>query len=220
MAKLYFTFLILFLSFSSTKAVDVSVDEGNVKFNHGKYNAVQVKIVGVQEKDVIKAWSKKMKKLKGKVKSSRHQVEGIGVMYYDINHYPGNFYAKSNQEGSYVEFAVAVDLDGEYVSSESNMKAYSALENFLIEFSKEVIRAQVQKELEEAEKVLKKQQKQMEKLKKKKEKLKEDIVGWKEDVKVAESEIIQNDNDQKKQVDVIINQQEKIEEIKKKQSKI
>jgi len=220
MSKLYFAFLILCLSFSSTKAIDVAVDEGYVKFNHGKYNAVQVKIVGVQEKYVIKAWSKKMKKLKGKVKSSRHQVEGIGVMYYDIHHYPGNFYAKSKQEGSYVEFAVAVDLDGEYVSSEKRMKAYKALEQFLIEFSKDVIRAQVQKELEEAEKVLKKQQKQMEKLKKKKVKLKENIVGWKEDVKVAESEIIQNDTDQKKQVDVIINQQEKIEEIKKKQSKI
>lgn len=220
MSKFYFSILVLFFSFSSAKAVDVAVEEISVKFNHGRYNAVQVTIIGVQEKDVLKAWSKKMKKLKGKVKSTRHEVVGLGAIYYDIHHYPGNFYAKSKQEGGHVEFAVAVDLDAKYIESSDNMKAYAALEQLLIEFSKDVIRAQVQKELEAAEKALKKQQKAMEKLKKKKVKLKENIVGWKEDVKVAEGEVIQNDIDQKTQVDVIIKQQEKVEEIKKKQSEI
>ncbi|MFT6717592.1 MAG: 3-methyladenine DNA glycosylase AlkD [Saprospiraceae bacterium] len=220
MSKLYFTLIILFFSFSNTKAIDVDVKEGYMKFTHGKYNSLQVKIVGVQEKDVLKAWSKKMKKLKGKVKSSRHQVEGLGVMYYDIHHYPGNFYAKSKQNGAYVEFAVAVDLDGDYISSSDNMKAYSALKQFLIEFSKDVIRAQVKNELEAAQKALKKQQKEMEKLKKKKLRLKEHIVAWKEEIKLAENELIINDTDQKKQVDVIIKQQEKVEIIKKKQSEI
>ena len=220
MSKFYFLILVLFISFSNVKAIDVAVEEISVKFNHGRYNAVQVKIVGVQEKDVLKAWARKMKKLKGKVKSTRHEVVGLGAIYYDIHHYPGNFYGKSKQELGHVEFAVAVDLDGKYVESSNNMKGYAALEQLLIEFSKEVIRAQVQNELETAEKALKKQQKAIEKLKKEKLKLKENIVGWKQEVKVAEGEVIQKDIDQKIQVDVIIKQQAKVAEIKKKQSEI
>jgi len=220
MNKIYFTFLILLVSISSSQAVDILVTESLVKFGHGKYNAVQVKIPGVLEKGVLKAWVKKMKDLKGKIKTSRHGVEAEGATYFDINHYPGNFYAKTEQVGSVVELSVAVDIDGKYIKSADNMKAYNGLKSFMVEFSKDVIRAQVQRELLAAEKLLKKQQKEMEKLKKKKLKLKEDVVGWQEDIKVAEDEIIQNDLSQKTQVDVIIRQQQEVEAIKKKQLEI
>lgn len=220
MSKFYLAFLIVFSSFSSSYAIDISVREGIVKFKHGRFNALQVKIIGVQEKDVLKAWSKKMKKLKGKVKSARHGSEALGAVLFEVHHYPVNLYAQSKQNDTYVEFSVAVDLEGKYVESSENMKACSAMEKFLIDFSKDVIKAQVQSELDAAQKSLKQEQKKMEKLKKKTVRLNANIVGWKTDLKIAESEVIQNSIDQKNQVDIIIKQQEKIEIIKNKQLEI
>jgi hypothetical protein len=220
MNKIYFLFLIVLVSVSTVKAVDIVVTESKVKFSHGKFNAVQVQIPGVLEKDVLKAWANKMKDLKGKIKTSRHGVEAAGATYFDINHYPGNFYAETKLVGGIVELSVAVDLDGKYIKSSDNMKAYNGLKSFMVEFSKGLIREQVQKELAAAEKLLKKQQKALEKLKKKKLNLKEDVVGCQEDIKLAENEIIQNDLSQKNQVDVIIRQQQEVEAIKKKQLEI
>lgn len=220
MIRYFFTSL-LFLCFMSTvKAVDIPVSETFVKFDHGKHNALQVAISGVQEKNVIKAWAKKMKDLKGVVKQGRHEVEAMGAIYYDIHHYPGNFYAKSKENDGVVIFSVAVDLEGKYIESSDNKQGYEALKQFLIKFSKEAIRAQVENDLNEAEKALKKQQKELAKLKRKKVKLKEHIIGWKQDIKQAESDTIQNNLNQKKQVDLIQNQEHEIENIKKKQAEI
>lgn len=220
MNKLFLVSCCLFLPFFTSFAVTIKVEEKIVKYSNGKHNALQVNIMGVEEKEVLKAWAKKMKSMKGKVEKKRHEVIGMGAIYYDVHHYPGNYYGRTKQHETHVAFSVAVDLEGKFVSSSSNSKAYAALEVMIISFSKEVIRNQVQKEKQEAEKQLSAQEKELQKLKKKNEKLHQHIEKWKSSIKLAESELIENESDQKKQVQVIIDQQEKVNSIRKKESEI
>lgn len=220
MKKVILPLLLLFLSLTSAQAITLKVKEGSVKFDHGTFNALTVEILGVQEKEVNKAWAKKMKDYKGKVDKNKHGVVAEGVTYVGVHEYQANYYSKTKEKDGTVTFSVSVDLGGAYLTSSEHSSSYKNLEKAIIEFAKEVIREQVKEELKEAEKALKKQEKALEGLKKDKEKLKSNIAGWKEDIKKAESEIVTNDADQKKQAEEIKKQKVVVDQIRTKESQI
>lgn len=212
--------LVMLLGLSFSFAITLKVNEGKVKFDNGSHNALTIEIFGVQEKEVLKAWADKMKDFKGDVDRDKHDVEAIGVTYFEVHEYQANYYATSSEKDGTVTFSVAVDLGGAYLNSGEHNSSYKKLEKALIEFAKNVIREQVKEELKEAEKEMDKQQKELESLQKKNKNLKEDIAGWKEDIKKAESDIVTNESEQKQQTEVVKKQKVVVDQIRKKQSQI
>lgn len=197
MRKLFPLCFLLF-AFIQTQAVEIIVKERYVKFHGDRKNALAVEVKGLEDDDLVDAWAKRMKKLDGDVDKKRNDVISTQTLLPEVFELPTTIYATADQQDGFVLFAVSMEIGKDELSSVQYPSAYKALENYLIDFVKEVLRAKADQEIELAMKALEEEKKELEKLKKENAALKEKIVGWKEDIKQAESDAIVNDAEQKK----------------------
>ncbi len=219
--KTAFLGVVLLLAFvTEATAVELQVRETTVSFKDGNHNALTIKIIGVQEKQVIKAWAKKMKRNKGKTDKSKHGVVAERVTWKSIFATPTNYLAKTELNSSTLTLSVAVNLGGAYLNSSDHKSAYKSLEKELIAFAKEVLKAQVQDEISAAKKVLKKNERKLTSLQSANARYKKNIEKWKQNIIDAEDAIVQNESDQVTQEQVIVDQKVVVEEIVLKESQI
>lgn len=213
--------LVIAMSFGVTaSAIELKVREFRVKYKDGTFNSLSVDIPGVDEKLAQEVWVKRMKSLKGKTKKKKHQTKSEGVLFYELYEYPCIMYSHMEHDAQKVSFAVAVKMGEDYLNSDDHKTSYANLEKYLKEFAKDVLKAQVDRELSAAKKSLGKQEKQQQKLEKQHMKLETNIAGWKADIIKAEAGIVTNDSLQVIQKEKIENQKKKIELIEQKKSKI
>ena len=197
MYKLISLFLLLAISIQN-QAIEIVVKERYIKFHGDRKNALVVEVVGVEDDDLVDAWAKRMKKLDGDVDKKRNDVIALETLLPEVFELPTAIYATADEKDGFVLFAVSMSIGKDELSSVQYPSAYKALETYLIDFVKEVLRAKADEEIEKAMEVLEDEKEAMEKLKKENASLKEKIVGWKEDIKQAESEVIVNESEQQK----------------------
>lgn len=221
MKQIKLLFTILLLPFI-LQAQITEESRGMVK---GMNTALVLELPDAEAKSVKKWWSSYMKdhdarpkKVKGgdELLSAGAEIIGIGGSAgVDV-------YSRLDQIGSTTINTVWFDLGGEkgYVSSVLNDGKYIEAEKFLMRFALYVTKEKIQIELEEEEKEMKRLGNDLVKLERENTSYHREIAQAEERIKRAEANIITNLENQEKSKDDIANQQEVLEEVKRRLSEL
>lgn len=210
-------FAILFAC--TLQAGTIKVIEGNFKIAGSRNNVLTVVIYETDFDEVIKAWKKKMKSTKVKVKTSKGEVFADNAVIKKLGDYPMDIYARTEKIVGGSKLIVGVNLGGVFLNSRDHKDKYDSFARFVEEFAESQIRASIIEQIKDAEKELKRRVKAQEYLVKHKESLKNKIVGYKNDIKEAEFKISNNESDQVAQKKKIEAQKEEFEAVKAKEAK-
>ena len=208
----------IFFAFT-LQAGTIKVIEGNSKIAGSRNNVLTVVIYETDFEEVIKAWKKKMKSTKVKVKTSKGEVFADNAVIKKLGDYPMDIYARTEKIVGGSKLIVGVNLGGAFLNSKDHKEKYDAFAKFVEEFAENQIRSSIIEQVKDAEKELNSSIIKQKNLVKNKERLKNKIVGYKNDIKEAEFKISNNESDQVAQKKKIEAQKEEFEAVKAKEAK-
>jgi chromosome segregation ATPase len=159
-----------------------------------------MELPGTSSKEVGKAWTKFIKKYKGKTKYERRANEYIteDATLKEMSDNTVDVIAKieeRGQDGSVI--SVWYNLGVSYLSSKDYSERYPAGEKLLKDFAKSVSTDMIEAELKEAEKLLKDKESDLAKLEKEEKQRTKDIEDYKNTIKKMEQNIVEAENDVK-----------------------
>ena len=201
------------------QAGTIKVIEGNSKIAGSRNNVLTVVIYETDFDEVIKAWKKKMKSTKVKVKTSKGEVFADNAVIKKLGDHPMDIYARTEKILGGSKLIVGVNLGGAFLNSKDHKEKYDAFAKFVEEFAENQIRASIIEQVKDAEKELNSSIIKQKNLVKNKERLKNKIVGYKNDIKEAEVKISNNESDQVAQKKKIEAQKKEVEAVKAKEAK-
>lgn len=192
--------LLLSISSSSWAQIKSLIKEETKANSKGTYNCLVMELPGTSSKEVGKAWTKFIKKYKGKTKYDRRANEYIteDATLKEMSDNTVDIIAKieeRGQEGSVI--SVWYNLGVSYLSSKDYSERYPAGEKLLKDFAKSVSTDMIEAELKEAEKLLKDKESDLAKLEKEEKQRTKDIEDYKNTIKKMEQNIVEAENDVK-----------------------
>lgn len=205
--------------------IAAQITEENRSMSKGLQNALILELPDVDSRLVKKWWSGYMKDYDAKTKKVKGGSEYIsaGAEIIAIGGSAGvDIYSKLDQIGTTVLNTVWFDLgeDKGFVNSGSNTEKYVEAEKFLMRFALLVTKEKIKIELTEEEKELKQLNNELTKLEREKTSYEREIEQAKERIKRAEANIVTNIENQEKAKGDISNQQEVIEDVKRRLSEL
>ncbi|MCH2022311.1 MAG: hypothetical protein MK207_07480 [Saprospiraceae bacterium] len=222
MRNLMFTFFALwFYSSICLGQIKSTIKEETKTNSKGSFNALVMELPGTTGKEVNKAWTKFMKKYKGKTKFERKMneyttddatIKGMSDNTVDI-------IAKVEEKGAEgTAISVWFNLGVSYLSSKEFSDRYPAAEKILKAFANQVSANMIEEELKLAEKELKELEDLLKKLEKDKVQRNRDIENYKSTILKMENSIIKAEDDIKNnekeqdKTSIDISEQEKVVE--------
>ncbi|MGH1337048.1 MAG: hypothetical protein ACRBFS_13065 [Aureispira sp.] len=192
--------LLLGLSSNSWAQIKSLIKEETKANSKGTFNALVMELPGTSSKEVGKAWSKFIKKYKGKTKFDRRGNEYIteDASIKDMSDNTVDIIAKveeRGQEGTVI--TVWYNLGVSYLSSKDFSDRYPAGEAILRDFARNVSADMIEEELKEAEKLLKDYEGNLSKLEKDEKQRTKDIETYKSTITKMEQSIVEAENDVK-----------------------
>ena len=218
MKKLVSGLFAIFFAFT-LQAGTIKVIEGNSKIAGSRNSVLTVVIYETDFEEVIKAWKKKMKSTKVKVKTSKGEVFADNAVIKKLGDHSMDIYARTEKIVGGSKLIVGVNLGGAFLNSKDHKEKYDAFAKFVEEFAENQIRSSIIEQVKDAEKELNSSIIKQKNLVKNKERLKNKIVGYKNDIKEAEFKISNNESDQVAQKKKIEAQKEEFEAVKAKEAK-
>jgi septal ring factor EnvC (AmiA/AmiB activator) len=109
-----------------------------------------------------------------------------------------DIYAKAVATGKDVNFNVAFDLGGIFLSSKTHKDKYLVAEKMIKEFATKMTKEPLLDKLKEAQKILAKGEDEQKNLEKDNARLNEEIQNYKNKIKTAEDNLAKNKTDQEK----------------------
>ncbi len=225
MKTLMITLFVLMTSTISWGQIESTIKEETKANSKGSFNALVMDLPGTTEKNVVKAWSKFMKKFKGKTKFDRKTNETTcdDATIKDMSDNTVDIIAKVEARGTDgTAITVWFNLGASYLSSKDYSDRYPAGEKMLKDFANAVSADMIEEELKAAEKLLKELEDKLKKLEKDQAQRKKDIEDYKativkmeENIKTAEEDIKTNEKDQEETTLTIEEQKKVVEDIQK-----
>lgn len=211
--------LLLFL-FAIPLFLQAQITEEQRSMINGVNAALVLELPDTEERLVKKWWSSYMRDYDSRPKRVKGSDEllSAGADIIAIGGSGGvNVYSRLEQIGATTINTVWFDLGEEmgYLSSIGDSGKYIEAEKFLMRFALYVTKEKIQIELAEEEKEMKQLTNDLTKLEREKTSYEREIEQAKERIKRAEANIITNLDNQEKAKDDIDNQQETIEDVKK-----
>ena len=136
------------------QAGTIKVIEGNSKIAGSRNNVLTVVIYETDFDEVIKAWKKKMKSTKVKVKTSKGEVFADNAVIKKLGDHPMDIYARTEKILGGSKLIVGVNLGGAFLNSKDHKEKYDAFAKFVEEFAENQIRASIIEQVKDAEKEL------------------------------------------------------------------
>jgi len=211
--------LFLLLVFLSNVAiVNAQITEDVKSMNLGVKNALILELPDTKTKFVSKLWKKHIKDYKGKAKKVK-KADELLAKECQIPEIGGegkvDVYTRFSSNGDNVFMTMWVDLGDNFLASADHPDKYTEAEKFLMRFALEVTKEKIKIEIDKEEDTLKDFEKDMKKLVRANENYHRDIEQAKEKIKKAESNIAQNEVDQKNALQEIEAQKDKVVKVKK-----
>ena len=204
--------------------IEASIKEETKANSKGSFNALVMELPGTSGKEVNKAWSKFMKKYRGKTKFDRRANEYMtdDATIKEMSDNTVDIIAKVEERGADgTAISVWFNLGVSYLSSKDHSERYPAGEKLLKLFANQVSADMIEQELAKAEKALKDLEDALKKLEKEKVQGEKDIEDYKatilkmeENILKGEDALKKNDEDQSKTSLSIEEQLKVVEEIK------
>lgn len=194
--------LIVSLSASAQK---IKVKESSENIGGASHNALVVTLYEISPSDAEDEFRSFMKSYDGK-RSSKDG--GIFIDNANIKEMSANtvdVYGKANgkKDDKEIEFVVAFDLGGAFVSSSDHKAEYKVAEKMVRDFAVKATKDAIESKLKDAQKVQAKLEDDQKDLEKDNKKLNNDIEDYKAKIKKAEDDIVKNKSDQdKKKADI------------------
>jgi hypothetical protein len=205
--------------------IDATIKEETKANSKGSFNALVMELPGTTDKEVNKAWSKFMKKYRGKTKFDRKVSEYItdDATVKEMSDNTVDILAKVEARGTDgTAVSVWFNLGVSYLSSKDHSERYPAGEKLLKLFANQVSADMIEQELAKAEKMFKELEEQLKKLEKEKTQGEKDIEDFKstilkmeESIAKGEDALQKNDEQQRETTLGIEAQKTVVEEIKK-----
>ena len=195
MKKILITALVL-CSFGGFGQSAISVEERTVAIDGVSRNSLTVTIPGGNTDDIIKAWKKQLKDLKGKV-SDKTIIFGDDCRSKEMGDNTFDIYSlveEATENG--VRLVVAFDLGGAYLSTADHPERYPAGEKIVYDFAVEQTKEVVRGEIEAATKSLDGFEKDLGGLAKDKAGFEKDIADYEKKIQEAKLAIEKNVNSQ------------------------
>jgi len=216
---------LLFVLFLFSFTLQAQISEEARAMVKGMNNALVLELPDAEAKLVKKWWSSYMKDHDARPKRVKGADEllSAGAEIIGIGGSAGvDVYSRLDQIGSTTINTVWFDLGGErgYVSSSLQESKYIEAEKFLMRFALYVTKEKIQIELAQEEKEMKRLNNDLTKLEKENTSYHREIEQAKERIKRAEANIVTNLENQEKAKDNITNQQEVLEEVKRRLSEL
>lgn len=192
--------LLLGISSSSWAQIKSLIKEETKANSKGTFNALVMELPGTSSKEVGKAWSKFIKKYKGKTKFDRRANEYMteDATIKEMSDNTVDIIAKIEERGQEgAVLTVWYNLGVSYLSSKDFSDRYPAGEKLLKDFAKSVSADMIEAELKEAEKVLKDYEGNLSKLEKEEKQRTKDIETYKSTIQKMEQSIVEAENDVK-----------------------
>jgi len=214
-------FLIGFLLFICTNfcVAQVSIVEQEMNMNMGIKNAIVLELPDSDIKLVEKLWKKYIKQFGGKTKKVKKSNEWMtdNATISTISTDWVDMYSSFEKSGNNAVLNLWVDMgEDEFINSYAHASQYEELENILLHFSEEVRKANVELEMAEEEKTLKRLETELKKLERLNDNYHKEIENAKAKIAKAEENIITNESDQEQARDLILQQQNRVEEVRQK----
>jgi len=213
-----FSIMVLLISFMVQAPLFSQVDEISKSMSLGVQNGFRASIPDASSKLINSVWKKYTKdygKLKKNKKASEDYIENAMIKSVNGNN-PMDIY--SSIEDGYV--TAFFDMKSGFISSKTNAAAASEAVKFMQEFAYEVQREMIRQELEKEMDQLKKFEKNLEKLKKDNAGYHKDIEDAKERIRKAEANIVTNEKDQVNAGVDIGTQKQKVETVQTRLSNV
>lgn len=215
---LIITLVIPFSNFFGQYKFDVS--ESNSSFNDGQKNSFKVNIYESTVHDVEKEWKKIMKDWNGKVDEKKHEFFADNVTFKNMGDNTFDTYAICVKKSNYIEFVVAVDLGGAYLSHSDHPDQSKVFDKFLLKFANDATKSGLRHIVKEEEQKKNQLTKEFDHLVKDKEKLENDIEHWKKSISKAEDDIKSNVSSQEAKKNELANQIKVVEDFIKKMNSL
>lgn len=195
-----FFMLIAFVS-ASWGQIDSPIKEETKSNSKGSFNCLTMELPGTSGKATNKAWSKFIKKLKGKTKFDRKMNEHItdDASLKDMSDNTVDIITKIEERGAEgTAISVWFNLGVSYLSSNDHPERYPAGEKILKDFANVVSADMIEAELKEAEKKLKELEDLLKKQEKEEAQRTKDIEDYRATIKKMEENIVTAEGDIKK----------------------
>jgi hypothetical protein len=175
----------------------VTVEENPVKFKHGEYPGLVLKIPEVELNVIDKAWNSLLEdKTKSEITIENGELYIFGAKISDIYDSPLNVYSKSGTGDSIVILEVVLELKpNEYVGNDEFTHELSLAKNYLFAFGRDQYAAVAKEQLKAVEKTLRLLEQKLEDLYSEKIKLEKSIVDSKNNISQSQDEIAILKND-------------------------
>jgi hypothetical protein len=164
----------------------------------GVQNALVVKIPDINPADAEEGFKTFMKSYNGKKTSKAGSVFIDNADIKEMSENTVDIYAKAVATGKDVNFNVAFDLGGIFLSSKTHKDKYLVAEKMIKEFATKMTKEPLLDKLKEAQKILAKGEDEQKNLEKDNARLNEEIQNYKNKIKTAEDNLAKNKTDQEK----------------------
>ena len=193
--------LVLAVSIGTTAiAQKIKVSEGSENIGGGSHNALVVTLYGVNPSDAEDSFRSFMKTYDGKRSSKDGGIFIDNATIKEMGNNTVDVYgkAKGSKGDKEIQFVVAFDLGGAFLSSGEHKDQFKVAEKIAKEFAVKATKDAIEAELKAAEKIQGTLEDDQKSLEKKKKNLDEDIVDYKDKIKKAEDDLVKNKADQDK----------------------
>ncbi len=196
------------------------VSESNTSFKDGQKNSFKINIYESTVHDVEKEWKKVMKDWGGKVDEKKHEFFADNASFKEMGENTFDTYAICIKKSNYIEFAVAVDLGGAYLSHSDHPDQAKAFDKFLLKFANDATKSGLRHAIKEEEHKKSQLTKEYDHLVKEKEKLEKNIENWKSSILKAQDDIKSNVSDQESKNKEVENQNKVVDDLSKKMKQL
>ncbi len=219
MKKIAACFLIVFvlmtMNFASF-AQKTIVNETNENLGGSVNPAFTVFIENAEYKTVLKAWKALFEDHKGKIETSKNDVNVSNAVFPLLSSTPVAVFSRILEDKTGVKITAAFTKEGQYVTGSRLPAETETVKKIIYDFAVSIKKKMIQEKLDGATKDLEKLQSKNEDLVNKKASLEKDIQNYNEKIKQAESDIQENIKQQAESKIKIESQTKVVEEIKAK----
>lgn len=223
MKKIFLTSLILsalMIQCGWLSAQKTQINETTENLGGATNPAFSVFIENADYKYVVKQWKALLESNKGKVETSKNDVNASNVILPLLSSNTVAVFSKVIEDKTGVKLVAAFSKDGHYVSGSHSPAETETVKKLIYDFAVSIKKYMIQNKLDDASKELSKLTDKQKDLTNKKEGLDKDIVNYQEKIKQAESDIQENLKNQAETKQKIETQTKVVEDIKTKLSTV
>ncbi len=209
--------ILVFVALNLTSIAQKTVVNETSENLGGSLNpAFTVFIENAEYKTVMKAWKSLFEDKKGKVETSKNDVNVSNAVFPLLSSTPVAVFSRILEDKTGVKITVAFTKEGQYISGSRMPAEAQTVKKIVYDFVVSIKKKMIQDKLEEANKDLEKLQDKNKDLVNRKASLEKDIQNYNDKIKQAESDIQENIKQQEESKAKIESQTKLVEETKTK----